>query len=223
MKGVRLKIVALHAGPVTVAEDQGQVNADGTLERRLSKSVGKLAVVYESLCSQTDRENGLTEMKNQLLVEALRNGNGMLKMTLADMTDADLAQRPVPNANTGLWQLGHLISSEAHILNACACKTLVELPSGFAERYKKTATGENDPAKLGTKDELLGLLDKVRESSADWYATLTPEELDAPAPENIRRIAPSIGHAAHLLAAHAAMHLGQIQVLRRKLGKPVIF
>jgi hypothetical protein len=31
VKGVRLKIVALHAGPVTAAEDQGVVNADGSI------------------------------------------------------------------------------------------------------------------------------------------------------------------------------------------------
>jgi hypothetical protein len=31
VKGVRLKIVALHVGPVTAAEDQGVVNADGTI------------------------------------------------------------------------------------------------------------------------------------------------------------------------------------------------
>jgi hypothetical protein len=31
VKGVRLKIIALHVGPVTAAEDQGMVNADGTV------------------------------------------------------------------------------------------------------------------------------------------------------------------------------------------------
>jgi hypothetical protein len=162
-------------------------------------------------------------MKNELLVDGLRNGNGMLKMTLADMTDADLSQRPVPNANNGLWQLGHAIGSEAQMVNACADKTVVELPAGFTERYKKSTAVENDAAKLGTKAELLAQMDRVRESVANWVGTLTPEQLAAPAPEMMRKMVPTVGHVILLIPVHVAMHLGQLQVLRRKLGKPVIF
>jgi uncharacterized damage-inducible protein DinB len=162
-------------------------------------------------------------MKNELTDSILRNGNNMLKMTLNDMTDAELAQRPVPGANNALWQLGHLIAAEAGMISACAGRTVYELPAGFAERYKKNTAGENDPAKLGTKADLLALLDKVREATANWAATLTPEQLAAPGPENMRQIAPTVAHVLSLVPVHAAMHLGQIQVLRRKLGKPVIF
>lgn len=34
------------------------------------------------------------------------------QMTLADMSDAELVQRPVPTANHALWQLGHVAVSE---------------------------------------------------------------------------------------------------------------
>ncbi len=162
-------------------------------------------------------------MKNELLVSALRNGNAMLKMTLADMTDADLIQRPVPNANNALWQLGHFISAEANMVNGCAGKTISELPAGFAERYKKDKAGIDDPAQLGTRDDLIALLDRVRENTANWVATLSAEELAAPAPEKLRSMCATVGHVLMLIPMHAAMHLGQIQVLRRKLGKPVKF
>ena len=44
-----------------------------------------------------------------------------------------------------------------------------------------------------------------------------------PAPEMMRRIAPTVGHVVLLSPAHVAMHMGQMQVLRRKLGKPLLF
>src|SRR5271170_4518539 len=96
--------------------------------------------------------------QNDLLIDTLHRNLGMLNMTLADMTDAELLQRPVPGANNGLWQLGHLISAEANMINGCAGKTINELPAGFAERFNSKTASVDDPAKLGTKADLLALL-----------------------------------------------------------------
>jgi hypothetical protein len=162
-------------------------------------------------------------MANELLVEVLAGNLGMLKNTLQDMTDAELIQRPVPAANNVLWQLGHLIAAETMMVNGSAGKTVIELPAGFAERYDKKTVGENDPAKLGNKNDLLNLFTKVREKTCAWVATLTPADMAKPAPERMRSMCPTVGHLILLFPSHVAMHLGQIQVLRRKLGKPILF
>jgi hypothetical protein len=162
-------------------------------------------------------------MANELLVEVLAGNLGMLKNTLQDMTDAELIQRPVPAANNMLWQLGHLINAETMMVNGSAGTTIIELPAGFAERYDKKAAGENDPAKLGSKEDLLNLFSKVRGKTCAWVATLTPADLAKPGPERMRSMCPTVGHLVLLLPAHVAMHLGQLQVLRRKLGKPILF
>ena len=70
---------------------------------------------------------------NELLVDVLRRDTNFVKMLLGDMTDADLIQRPVPNANNALWQLGHLIGTEAWMVNTAAGKTIIELPAGRNE------------------------------------------------------------------------------------------
>ena len=158
-----------------------------------------------------------------LVADVLVRNVGMLQMTLADFSDADFYARPVPNANNAAWQVGHLIVSEAHMINACAGKSVIDLPAGFAERYTKDTAAIDDPARLGSKAELLGLLEKVRGKTAAWVRTLTPEQLAGPAPEMMRRIAPTVGHVVLLSPAHVAMHMGQMQVLRRKLGKPLLF
>jgi uncharacterized damage-inducible protein DinB len=51
----------------------------------------------------------------------------------------------------------------------------------------------------------------------------TPADLNKPGPERMARMAPTVGHVLGLLGNHYMMHMGQIQVLRRKLGKPVLF
>ena len=89
--------------------------------------------------------------------------------------------------------------------------------------YTKETAGVNDPAKLGTKAELVAELEKAREKTCAWLATLSAEDLAKPAPERMRSICPTVGHLIHLFLSHVAMHVGQIQVLRRKLGKPVLF
>ena len=158
-----------------------------------------------------------------LLADVLAGNIGMLQMTLADFSDADFYARPVHNANNVAWQLGHLIASEAGMVNGCAGRSVIDLPAGFAERYTKSTAASDDPAALGSKAELLGLCASVRAKTAAWVKTLTAEQLAKPAPEQMRKFFPTVGHVVHLFSAHTAMHLGQIQVLRRKLGKPVLF
>jgi hypothetical protein len=147
----------------------------------------------------------------------------MVNMTLADMTDAELLQRPVPGANNGLWQLGHLISAEANMINGVAGKPINELPAGFAERFTPKTASVDEAAKLGTKADLLALLGQVRERTCQFVATLSPADMAKPGPEKMQKRCPTVGHIVTLLPVHVAMHLGQFQVLRRKLGKPILF
>jgi uncharacterized damage-inducible protein DinB len=52
----------------------------------------------------------------------------------------------------------------------------------------------------------------------------TPDaSLDQPGPASMRDYAPTIASVLSLLGLHWMMHMGQITVVRRKLGKPVIF
>jgi uncharacterized damage-inducible protein DinB len=157
-----------------------------------------------------------------LLAEVLKGNLGLLQMTVADFSDADFYARPVPTANNVAWQLGHLIASEAEMVNGCAGRSVIDLPAGFAERYTRKTAAVDDPAALGEKAELLELCASVRAKTAAWVKSLKPEDLAKPAPEQMRQFFPTVGHVLHLFPVHTAMHLGQIQVLRRKLGKPVL-
>jgi hypothetical protein len=64
---------------------------------------------------------------------------------------------------------------------------------------------------------------RVRQLSVEWATSLKPDQLDQPTPEKIRQLAPTAAQLAALLPEHVMMHVGQIQVIRRKLGRPVMF
>ena len=73
------------------------------------------------------------------------------------------------------------------------------------------------------KADLLAYLDQAREALAKWVKTLNQADLEKQTPPPISGFAPTVGHLILMIPIHTAMHLGQFQVIRRKLGKPVLF
>ncbi len=149
----------------------------------------------------------------------------VLKTYIGDLEDADLFVRPAEGCNHLAFQLGHLITSEVMLLNTVKPGAAPELPEGFAEKYARDHTDEDDPAKFHTKAEYLELFEKVRAATVEALDGVTEEDLDAANPhpdENFRQMFPTIGSMFVLTAAHPMMHAGQFVPVRRKLGKPVV-
>ena len=142
---------------------------------------------------------------------------------LHDLSDDDLMVRPVPGANHIAWQLGHLISSEHHMMSAMDGADMPALPDGFAERHGVDASKSDDRSKFDTKEKYVKLYQAVRAATLAALDRITVEQLDQPAPESIREHSPTVGHTLALQAAHELMHVGRYSVVRRKLGKPPAF
>ncbi len=146
----------------------------------------------------------------------------VLKSYVGDLEDSELMKRPGEGCNHLAWQLGHLISSECDLLEVVKPGASIDLPEGFKETHSTDNVGENDPAKFNTKAQYLELFDKVYDATLAALATASDEELDAPAPDNFKDFAPTIGHVYALIATHPMMHAGQFVPVRRALGKPVL-
>ena len=159
----------------------------------------------------------------ELTADMLTRNLEMLKATLADFSDADMLIRPTPGANHAAWQLGHLATSETRMLNLVAPGAAADLPDEFTSRFTKETTSSDDPAGFPGKQELLEAMGKVRAASVRWVKRLSPADLDRSTPERLHGFAPTIGHFTQMLPLHATMHIGQFQVIRRKLGKPILF
>jgi hypothetical protein len=154
---------------------------------------------------------------------ALTSTQHLLGMYLSDLSDEDLLVRPVPNANHIAWQIGHLIVSEPMLVKALPGGKYPELPAGFAEQHKEATAALNPPKGFATKATYVELFNKTRGATLALLDKLSDPDLDRPTEGKMAQFAPTLGALFLLTANHTMMHGGQFTVVRRKLGKPVIF
>jgi uncharacterized damage-inducible protein DinB len=153
----------------------------------------------------------------------LKSTGDMVPMYLSDLSDADLLVRPVPGANHIAWQLGHLINSEKQMLTPMLPGAAYpELPKALVEKDTQEASHQDPPAGFLTKKEYVDLFNKVRAATIAAVEKLSDADLDKPSTV-MQDFAPTLGALLILTANHDLMHAGQFTVVRRKLGKPVLF
>lgn len=155
---------------------------------------------------------------------ALTSTQNMLGMFVSDLSDADLLVRPAPTANHIAWQLGHLIGAEHSFLGMVgAADSAPKLPEGFGDQHNKKTAGQDPPKGFATKGQYLELFNKTREAALGALAKMSDADLDKPTTGDMAKFAPNAGAIFMLMANHTMMHAGQFSVVRRKLGKPVLF
>jgi hypothetical protein len=154
---------------------------------------------------------------------ALTSSQNLLNMYLSDLSDADLLVRPVPAANHIAWQLGHLIVAEGGMGKVVPGARYPELPAGFAERHSNETAHAEPPRGFATKAEYLDLFGKQRAATLDALERLRDGDLDRPTEGSMSKWAPTVGALLVLTCNHTLMHAGQFTVVRRKLGKPILF
>jgi uncharacterized damage-inducible protein DinB len=155
---------------------------------------------------------------------ALSSTQFLTQTYLADLSDADLLVRPVPNANTIAWQLSHLIHSEKHLLaEMLPGVKFPDLPPSI------TSLGSDKTGKAAptggylTKAEYLDWFTKVRAATIAAVEKLSDADLDKPNSGPMAQFAPNLAAMLILIGNHTLMHAGQFTVIRRALNKPVLF
>jgi uncharacterized damage-inducible protein DinB len=160
----------------------------------------------------------------QAIRQSLQTTRELLHAYVSDLSDADLLVRPVPGANHIAWQLGHLILAEQRLAAVLpGGLSYPSLPAGFAAQHSKEKAAQEPPQGFSKKSEYLDLFDRTRAVTLSALAQMTDSDLDRPNPGPMRDLAPTLGDLFLLQAHHVLMHAGQFSVLRRKLGKPLLF
>ncbi len=157
----------------------------------------------------------------QCLADSYRQQVKTFQGHLADFSEAEMVKRPCPAANHAAWQIGHLVNAVTNLVNMAVPGTMPALDPDFAAKYGKT--GAKADSGFHSKAELLGHLEKVNNAAADWALKLTDADKAKPMPPQIQGFCKTVGDLLQTLPQHAMMHLGQIQVIRRSLGKPHLF
>ncbi|HBE69489.1 MAG TPA: DinB family protein [Planctomycetaceae bacterium] len=145
----------------------------------------------------------------------------VVKAYVGDLSDAELLRRPSEGCNHIAFQLGHLISSEIHLLSGIT-ETDFNLPEGFAENHSGDAASSDDASKFLTGKEYMDLYDQVRQNTLAAVDKMSADDFDAESPESLRSFAPTKGDVLNLIATHPMMHAGQFVIVRRQTGKPIV-
>jgi uncharacterized damage-inducible protein DinB len=157
-----------------------------------------------------------------LLKSLVQSNDSMMNTYLGDLNDADLLVRPAPGANHIAWQLGHLINAEQSLMKSIPGGTGIELPAGWGDRYTGEASRSDSTTGYLTKTQYLEWYKKSRENLVKTIDRLSDKDLDTPSQGRLAQMFPTVGLILMLMANHPLMHAGQIVVVRRKLGKPVV-
>jgi uncharacterized damage-inducible protein DinB len=155
------------------------------------------------------------------LQNSLQSTQQLVTWFISDLSDADLLVRPVPGANHIAWQLGHLIASEGRLGSVLPGAKYPELPAGFAEKHDQKNV--SDDQGFGKKTDYGALFEKTRAATLENLNRLSDADLDKPTSGPMAKFAPTLGSLIVLVANHTMMHAGQFSVVRRKLGKPILF
>ena len=160
----------------------------------------------------------------QAIQSALETTKGYVAWYLSDFTDADLMVRPVPGANHTAWQVGNIIMGDVFLVRAeFPDAKFPEVPAGFDKQYGKEGSTDDDASHFLTKAGYIALFNDVRAHTIAALLKLTDADLDRPCGPDMASFAPTLGKLFQVCSDHTIMHLGQVTVVRRKLGKPVLF
>ena len=141
----------------------------------------------------------------------------------SDIMDAPLTE-PTPNGgNHPWWIIGHMVYSEANILN-CYIRggehPFAEWKETFAIGSQPKADGEGYPP----IEELLEKYESVRADTMAFIGSLTDEDLDKPsnAPEAAGPFFSTVGQCLAVMSMHLAFHGGQLADARRAAGRGIL-
>jgi uncharacterized damage-inducible protein DinB len=156
----------------------------------------------------------------KLVIDNINGNTEFAKMTLADFTDVEMFARPSPKSWHVMFQLGHVVCGEAFLMGKLGLG-VPPLPEDFAGMFAESRAAVDDPAQFPSKAKLIEVLDWQRSQTTAALAKLSDADLDKPSP--LPNWAPTMGRLLLLIGDHMTMHLGQIQVARRQLNKPILF
>lgn len=153
--------------------------------------------------------------------ELLGTSRYVLSAYLSDMTDQDILVCPVQGAHHTAWQLGHLLLNECRMVEGVKAGSGVSLPTDFEHAHGKEVPLEATQGCLSVA-EYKELMNSQRAKTLALLMELEEGDFSQPAPEFMRGYAKHVSSVFMSIASHELMHAGQIAVVRRRLGKPVV-
>lgn len=156
---------------------------------------------------------------HELLASGYRMGLQMIHAMCNDLSPEEFRHQPMPGTNSPAWIIGHLAVIARRTAERLGATGLPELTEEFIAQYSQTKKPAGEQTDLGTKAELLNLLDVCTQKVIEAVVTLPADALTGP-PPNRGPFATNYAEAVLFGAMHMTLHCGQLSTIRRSLGKP---
>ncbi|MCX7427326.1 MAG: DinB family protein [Planctomycetia bacterium] len=156
------------------------------------------------------------------ILNSLALNLNFLRRMVADLDDGQMVGQVGGVVNHPAWTIGHLVGSFQ--LMGGELGMTPWLPENWAQWFGTGTTPVGHAGVYPGKEDLLQALDDGQRRLVETLASMSAADLARPLPDaNYRDRLPTIGHAIlHILASHAAMHVGQLAAWRRAMGLPVV-
>ncbi|MCA9238946.1 MAG: DinB family protein [Planctomycetales bacterium] len=164
----------------------------------------------------------MSRQRIEAAVKQMEQVRGVLKGYLEDMQPHEWFGQPAGGVTHVGWQVGHLAAAQ-YMLHIGRVRGVLEsdaefAPPDFLKRYGRGSTPDPDPAANASPEVLCQRLDEIFARGKAVLAEFTDEQLDAPL-ENPHPVFKTRLAAVEFCPVHESMHLGQIMLLRRLLGR----
>jgi len=155
---------------------------------------------------------------------SLALAKGFTEALLKDMADEPLTRTIPQTGQHAYWLLGHLVVSEAAVLD----QYLLNQPNRYQSWRPMFGIGTTLTANMGggpTYDELLNALDSVRTSLLEYVDQLSEDDLNKPCYENDwpGPSHESVGVCLNAVGLHMMFHAGQVACARRAAGRSSLY
>ena len=154
---------------------------------------------------------------NDVLVHNLTATHLMVQRFTGDLQPEEYLHRPAEKANCAAWTVGHLALSDRHVLKLLGVE-LPPLPEGFDKRFSREE-GCPQAGDFGDAATIRSVFEAHRTRLIDAVARATPDQFAKPL-EKPHPMFKTLGEYVSFMSAHTAMHVGQITIIRRSLGRP---
>jgi hypothetical protein len=143
---------------------------------------------------------------------------------MSDVQDALLTAPTPKGGNHPLWALGHVVYSEASLVNGF----VLGKPNPLARWEHLFDMGSQpiaDAGKYPSVAELLSEFERVRTDTLKVLSGFTDADLDSPskAPAHLKDMFGTIGQCFVTLGMHTTFHGGEVADARRAAGKKPVF
>jgi len=129
------------------------------------------------------------------------------------LTDEQLFWVPDPNSLCILWHVGHIAHRErTHVGRFLQGLQGTIIPPQYEVFGTEWCSAEKVRQSVGPVQDVLAWVREVREESLEYIASLTDDDFHAVPPTTEDGL--SVAHWLFITAAHTALHIGRIQLLR---------